>query len=356
MRLRAPLAIRAAAVHLPRRSLQVSEALAGGLLRPQDHAASGYEALPAAEPGDTPEAFAVEAARLALELAATRPSAIRLLIHTWLHRPAHPFWSPAHHIADRLGAGRALPLSVQQMSNGSAAALHTAAAWLTADPETGPVLITAADTFVPPGFDRWRGDIMLYGDAGCAAVIDLPAPGRDDLQLMALASTAAPHLEAVHRAGRRPGDTGAPHPRETRRRFLTEHDAETFRSAAQAGAAEAIRTALRHAGLDHGGPAPRMVLLPRVGARTLAALYRPVLERLLPGVPCLDLGQHTGHLGAGDLLANLAAFPAATCSLPPGEHALILNGGGGFTWTCAVFRRPAPTCPSHRPTDTKAQT
>ncbi|TYB66644.1 3-oxoacyl-ACP synthase [Nonomuraea sp. PA05] len=340
MRLRAPLAIRGAAVHLPGRSLKVPEALAGGLLRPEDCAASGYEGLPAAEPGETPETLAVRAARLALEQAATPSSAIRLLVHTWLHRPAHPFWSPAHHIADRLGAGRAMPLTVQQMSNGSAAALHTAAAWLTADPDTGPALITAADTFAAPGFDRWRGDIMLYGDAGCAVVIDLPASGRDDLHLVALASAAAPHLESVHRAGRRPGDPATPHPRETRRRFVAEHDAESFRTAAQTGAAEAISTALRHAGLDSGGPAPRMVLLPRVGARTLAVLYRPVLDRLLPGVPCLDLGHRTGHLGAGDLLANLAAFPAADCSLPPGEQALILSGGGGFTWTCGVFRRP----------------
>ncbi|MCX5381597.1 3-oxoacyl-ACP synthase [Streptomyces sp. NBC_00091] len=340
MRLPAPLAVRSAAVHLPGGRQTVADAVAAGRLTAADASRSGYRALPVAAPGETPESLAVRAAEQALRTARTDPARLGLLVHTWLHRPAHAFWSPAHHIAARLGAEAAVPLAVHQMSNGAAAALHTAAAWLTADPGAGPALITAADTFPSPGFDRWRGDVLLYGDAGCAAVLDAAPDDRTALRLVSLASAAVPALEAVHRAGRPAGSQAPPTPRDTRRTFIADRGAEAFTAAVRDGAARAVTAALAHARLRGDDPSLRLVLLPRVGAHTLKTLYAPVLDTLLPGVPLADHGAHTGHLGAGDLLANLAALTAPDARLGPGDHALILNGGGGFTWTCAVLHRP----------------
>ncbi|MFJ9419374.1 3-oxoacyl-ACP synthase [Streptomyces sp. NPDC101227] len=340
MKLPAPLAVRAATVHLPGGRHTVADAVAAGFLTTTDAARSGYLTLPVAGPDETPESLAAHAAELALRTASTDPARLGLLVHTWLHRPAHPFWSPAHHIAARVRAETALPLGVHQMSNGAAAALHTAAAWLSADPTAGPALVTAADTFPAPGFDRWRGDVLLYGDAGCAAVLDTLRCDDPALHLVSLVSAAAPALEAAHRAGRRPGSPAAPTPRDTRRAFIAEHGADAFAAAAREGASRAIAGALAHAGLRPNDPSLRQIVLPRVGKHTLEALYAPLLNTLLPGVPRTDHGAHTGHLGAGDLLANIAVLTAPDSPLSSGDHVLIFNGGGGFTWSCAVLHRP----------------
>jgi 3-oxoacyl-[acyl-carrier-protein] synthase-3 len=66
-------------------------------------------------------------------------------------------------------------------------------------------------------------------------------------------------------------------------------------------------------------------------------MYLPVVRELLAAEP-LRLGARTGHLGCGDVLANLADIMAR--DLPgPDEYALVLTGGGGFTWSCLVVQR-----------------
>ncbi|MBF6332241.1 hypothetical protein [Nocardia transvalensis] len=54
----------------------------------------------------------------------------------------------------------------------------------------------------------------------------------------------------------------------------------------------------------------------------------------------LDLGELTGHLGAGDLAANCAEL---TNILEPGDIALSFSSGGGFGFSCAVVQRPTET-------------
>jgi 3-oxoacyl-[acyl-carrier-protein] synthase III len=58
-----------------------------------------------------------------------------------------------------------------------------------------------------------------------------------------------------------------------------------------------------------------------------------VLARAVP----LSLAGRTGHLGAGDLAANLADIVAER-RLEAGAIAAVLGAGGGFTWTCAIVR------------------
>ena len=110
------------------------------------------------------------------------------------------FWSPAHYIAARIGADGANPVGVQQMCNGGAAALELATRWAgTAD--AGTALVTTADRFAEPGFDRWRGDYGLwYGDGAAAVLVGHGADGSSaDLELLALASRAEPAAEEMHR-------------------------------------------------------------------------------------------------------------------------------------------------------------
>jgi 3-oxoacyl-[acyl-carrier-protein] synthase-3 len=53
------------------------------------------------------------------------------------------------------------------------------------------------------------------------------------------------------------------------------------------------------------------------------------------------------------MLAGFAALVDQKL-IAPGETALVLSAGGGFTWSCAVVRRPAPAGTAPASTDREA--
>lgn len=331
------IAVRSVATWLPARRETLADALADGRLSPEEAERSGYTEIPVAGEDEPGPVLAVRAAQRARDSAGIHPSAVGLLLHAWTEYQGHDLWSPPHFVADRIGAARALPVGVRQLSNGGAAATELAAAWLAAHPED-LALITTGDRFGRPGFDRWRSDRgLVHADAGTAMVLSSRPSAGDRLHILGLASSSAPELEAMHRGddpfstGRY--DQGAPIDLgRTKKAFFATHSREAFTETAVAHARTVVTTAAQRAGvaldeLSH-------LLLPRVG-RLAYELYRPEFAALT-GAEVLDLGEHTGHLGAGDLLANLEA--AATL-LAPGERAAVFNGGGGYTWTAVVVER-----------------
>jgi 3-oxoacyl-[acyl-carrier-protein] synthase-3 len=281
--------------------------------------------------------MAVRAARSALATANWPATALDLVLHAWTHHQGQDFWSPAHYVADGVGATAALPIGVQQMCNGGAMALELAVGRMLADADTRRVLVTTADRFTEPDFDRWRSDSgIAYGDAATALLL-----GGDDgsFLLHAIATVAAPELEAMHRgdepfapaaARRGPLDI-----RGRKRAFMATHGREHFGRVAAARLRHAVDRALADAGISVTDV--RAVLLPRLGRSVLDAAYRPALADFDDDV-VLGPGARTGHLGAGDLAANLADL-CADAPLAPGDAALLLSAGGGFTWTCAVVSR-----------------
>src|SRR5690606_16691271 len=158
-----PLGISAPATYLPERRQSAREAVEQGLLDADTAAELGYDRLPVADLA--PPEMAVEASRRTLAEAGVPAGDLGLVLHAWIHYQGHDLWSPARVIADRLGAGSATPVGVQQVCNGGAAAVELAAARLFLEPGLGPALITTADAFLDPGFDRWTGDYGIgYGD------------------------------------------------------------------------------------------------------------------------------------------------------------------------------------------------
>ncbi|WP_375295973.1 3-oxoacyl-[acyl-carrier-protein] synthase III C-terminal domain-containing protein [Saccharothrix sp.] len=85
---------------------------------------------------------------------------------------------------------------------------------------------------------------------------------------------------------------------------------------------------------------PRLtrVILPRLHRGSLDGVYRP-LPADLTTAKAVGFGHVTGHLGAGDLGANLAAVAAESAAYR-GELALVLSAGAGFTWSAAVVEAP----------------
>ncbi|MFE2069750.1 3-oxoacyl-ACP synthase [Streptomyces sp. NPDC059467] len=331
---------------LPPAAEKTADALAAGRVTAEEADAMGYEQLPVSPDLSAPQ-MAVRAARRALSRAGVPAADLATVLHAWTYYQGHDFWSPAHYVAAETGAGDAIPTGVQQMCNGAAAALRTALLQLAAHPGA-PVLVTTADRFAPPGFDRWGGDYgVWYGDGATAAVV---GAGGDrvpegSLALRALHTRAAPELESAHR------DVAAfheaPHLRDaavnvrrTKKAYFTGRGKSAFLDRLRRETTAVLAAALAEAGIGPGGPGLSAVLLPRLGRATARDVYGPAVAEVTDA-PTADLGERTGHLGAGDLLSNLAALAADTGPhrLERGRYAAVLSAGAGFTWSAAVVQR-----------------
>lgn len=331
------IAVRAVGTWLPDTRETLADALADGRIGEAEAQRSGYVAIPVAGPELPGPVLAAHAARRVVDQAGADPARIGTLLHAWTTYQGHDLWSPPHYVADRVGARAALPVGIRQLSNGGAAALELAAGRLALDP-AATVLVTTGDRFCPPGFDRWRSDRgLVHADAGTAMLLAAaPAPG-DPWLLRGVASASAPELEAMHR-GDDPFGT-ARHEQgltidlaRTKKAFFARHSREAFTTTAAERAREVVTAALHRAGVDP--TRLRYLALPRVG-RLAFEIYQPVFAGITPA-EVVDLGAHTGHLGAGDLLANLADLHPM---LAPGEVAAVFNGGGGYSWTAVVAER-----------------
>lgn len=331
--------IAAAVTWLPAERAVVKEAVAAGHVGRADAERNAFAELPVSRHLHAPE-MAVEAAAAALDAAGWPAATLGLVLHAWTHHQGHDFWSPAHFVARSIAARAAVPVGIQQMCNGGAVAIELAAAFLQGDPATQRALVTTADRFSEPTFDRWSGDYAIaYGDGATAVLLggeDGQATGA--LELVAIATVADAELEAMHR-GDEPFDQGpraaAPlNIRSRKRAFVAANGRERFTEAAAFGARKAVQRALGDAGVAPHEVA--CVALPRVGRSIIETAYAPALAVLERAAP-MSLAGRTGHLGAGDLAANLADTIAER-RLRRGALAAILGAGGGFTWTCAIVR------------------
>ncbi|WP_027928050.1 3-oxoacyl-[acyl-carrier-protein] synthase III C-terminal domain-containing protein [Amycolatopsis benzoatilytica] len=345
MRTTVPVGICAAGTWLPDSVSTASDAVAAGRLPARQARALGHSAVPSAG-SEAPPDMAVHAARAAMKEASVSPADIYVLAHAWMYYQGHDLWSPPHYIAREIDATSAFPVGIRQVCNGGAAALELTAAKLVAEAGAAPRigLVTTADRFAEPGFDRWASDYgVAYGDGATAVVLRAPAePG--DLLLRAIVTVAAPELEEMHR-GEDPFGTAARAHRDridmraTKRAFLRDHGTEPFTRANESRIREVTRRALADAGLDARGRTLRYALLPRFGRKTLDESWLPVLAEETGAEP-LDLGKETGHLGAGDAAAGLAGLRRADL-LSPGDSALVFSAGAGFTWSCLVVQNPS---------------
>jgi 3-oxoacyl-[acyl-carrier-protein] synthase III len=341
MKVSSPIRIAACRLWLPGGYETSAEAVRSGKLDTDAAERDGYQGTTVSDGPSAPE-MAVLAAKEAMAGAGTTGDCIGLVAHAWLYHQGHDFWSPTHYVAAMTGADEAIAVGVQQMCNGGSAAIEAAITRMLCEPKITTALVTTADRFCPPGFDRWRDYGVAYGDGATALIL-----GRVDgpYQILASATACAPALETMHRGqdefSLAPLEHGTPIDiRRTKKAFLERGNGPRF--AAEAGAAVhgVVRTALSTAQISLDDRRLRYIALPRLGGHVLEQAYLPPL-RGLTRAQVLNLGRDTGHLGAGDPLANLADIH--TLHRPdPGEIVLLLSAGAGFSWTCIVVR----ACPS----------
>lgn len=343
MRLGNGLGIRSVTTWLPRNVETARDAIARGRIGEDDLQDTGVTEVPVSDTVSAPD-MAVEAARGALTAAGWDGADLGFTAHAWIHHQGHDFWSPAHYVAHRVGAGRGVPLGIQVMCNGGGTALEAAASRLLADRATGTALVTTGDRFPDEGFDRWAGDYgVFYGDGATAVLLHERDDTVDEFTLLGLSSAAVSAAEGLHR-GRDPFTPATRwvsdriDVKRTKKAFITDVGLDGFYGGVHAALRSIITTALEEAGIEVDDPRIRVLALPRVGVKVRRDTYHPAVEGLTKA-QIVELGDRTGHLGAGDMAANLTAIREREL-LAPGEIAVAISAGGGFGFTCAVAARP----------------
>ncbi|MEV5569726.1 ketoacyl-ACP synthase III family protein [Spirillospora sp. NPDC052269] len=331
------LFLTALAHHLPAPA-NVAEAVSDGRYDPADLAADEYVSITVATDEAPPE-MAVAAARAALRRAGTPPSDIALLLHASAWFQGLDYWPAASYVhREVLGDdGRYAPaLDVQQMCGGAMGAIELAASYLLADASRRCALVTTADRFGGPGFDRWRADVpgLVYGDGAAAAVV-----GREGFaRFLSVSTVVDTALEGMYR-GDEPFATAPGRTVDVRARRAAFAAADARRLSGRvgeritSGLVETVARTLDEAGLKLGDV--DRAVFPNVGLRVLRTRYAEPLG-LDVARTTWDWGRRTGHVGAADQLTGLTHL-AESGLLEPGDRVLLVGIGAGFSWTCAAL-------------------
>jgi 3-oxoacyl-[acyl-carrier-protein] synthase-3 len=279
--------------------------------------------------------MAVLAARSALGQSDCEPGDVCLVLHASAYYQGHDMWAPASYI-QRLALGNRCPaMEVSQMSNGGMAAVELAAAYLAAAPGRTAALLTTADRFCLPGFDRWRSDPSTICGDGATALVLSRRPGY--ARVRSLVTVSDPGLERGGRGDDRFGD--APLSARTpvdmtvgSSSLVRELGLEAMLKRIEAGQREAFERAAAEADVKFSEI--DWFVLPNMGRLRMRAQYfRPF--GIDPERTTWSWGTRVGHLGAGDQFGGFAHL-VVNGILKPGQICLLAGIGAGFTWTTAI--------------------
>jgi len=281
--------------------------------------------------------MAVPAAQAALTASGLSAADFGLLLHASFYHQGLDCWAPASYVL-RHTIGRTAPaMEVSQASNGGLAALELAAAYLTAVPARPAALITAADRFCLPGFDRFRTSYGIVFADGAAAVVLSRQPGL--AKLVSSSHVSIPELEEPLRGteGFTTHSLATGMPLDVRQRnvaYLSSLGLERVVDSMTEATRGAVAAALDEAGIKISDIA--LTIVPNIG---LSALKWQFLDGL--GVDeaktTVAWGRRIGHLGAGDHLAALDHL-VRTEALHSGDQVLLASTGIGFTWSASVLQ------------------
>ncbi|MEU4117803.1 ketoacyl-ACP synthase III family protein [Kitasatospora sp. NPDC028055] len=326
------LYIAAASSWLPAR-MTLDDAESAGLVERSRVWNTGIESVCVSVDRSAPE-MAVLAARDALERAGVGPQELQLRLHACAYHQGHDMWPSASYIQQFSGGGTCPAIEVRQMSNGGMAALELAAGYLLAD-DRSAALITTADRFCLPGFDRWRSDPSIVCGDGATAVVLSTRAGFAELR--GLATVSDPELERGGRGDRfsdAPLAAGGPVDLNANSDSLVrELGLEGLLRRIEAGQREAFDRACVQADVKLSDI--DWFVLPNLGrTRMRAQFFDPF--GIDPQRSTWAWGRQVGHLGAGDQFAGLAHL-VAKGALKPGQTCVLAGVGAGFTWTVGVL-------------------
>ncbi|MEU6510751.1 ketoacyl-ACP synthase III family protein [Streptomyces sp. NPDC046942] len=334
------------AVSYPTTRVPVAEALAQGLVRDFDETI-GNPDVPVFDENAPAADMAVEALRQSLKSTGTDASDVDLLIHCgWWHQ-GFDIWSAAHYVAHRTGALGAVPMNLSQGCNAPMAALELTVRAMRADDTIRTGAVTAADAMQFPQVDRWNLNYgCVHGDAGTAMLVSREPAARNAFRIVSIASKAAPELEEMNRSGytATPGpalrDGGRVDLKAAKKAYLTQYGMDGFMGRSREALTGCVRQALEDAGLDGGESRIRVVSVPRLSGKIFETVYRAQLAPLFGAEKLVWWGDRTAHLGVADVGANIEDTHDEH-ALEPGDITVVVNAGGGYTWSCLVLESVA---------------
>jgi 3-oxoacyl-[acyl-carrier-protein] synthase-3 len=338
------LYLNGSAVAYPDRRISVSMALSRGLVHDFDDTIGNPEVPVFDVDCDGAVAdLAVDALRETLTSTGADASDVGLLLHCgWWHQ-GFDMWSAAHYVAHQTGAVAALPVNISQGCNAPMAAVELVSRSMLSDRKITAAAVTTSDAMQAPQLDRWNLNYgCVHGDAGTAALVSREAADGNSFRILSIASSAAPELEEMNRSGHVP--TPGPAMRQgglldlksAKKAYLTEFGLEHFTRLARESLTGCVREALDDAGLSGAEDRIRAVAVPRLSRKIFDTVYRPQLAPFFGDDKLLWHGGRTAHLGVADVGANIADVYKEQ-NLRPDDVVVIVNAGGGYTWSCLVL-------------------
>ncbi|AUG78803.1 3-oxoacyl-ACP synthase [Kitasatospora sp. MMS16-BH015] len=319
-------------------TVSAAEAAEAGAYDRKDFESYQIRSVTAAPPGLPAVDMAVAAASRAVRRSGHKTPDFGLVLHASMFHQGQDMWTPAHYVQREVLGGNALALDISPGANGGLAGLELAASHLASHPADRAVLLTCADAFRLPRFDRWRSDDNgVFGDGAAALVLSRYG---GPLQLLASASAASPELEPVCRGYDGWTDTPyeRPGPVDIRGRkaawFAKEpNPAAVFgRLAAQMHAT--VGQALRDAEATLGEVA--FLVHANFGTPFAEGQFHKPLG-IEAGRTMHDWGLDVGHVGGADQLLGLHQL-VESGRARQGDLILLLGASMGFSWTAAVAR------------------
>ncbi|WP_369360004.1 ketoacyl-ACP synthase III family protein [Streptomyces sp. cg2] len=311
-----------------------AQAVAEGRYDADEHEKNGYRSISIA--GEMSAAdLAVSAARPALARSGHAGDDIGLVLHASLHHQGQDHWTAASYIQERTAGGRAPALEIKQGSNGGLAGLVLALSYLSVHQGQGAALVTTADKFCPPVYDRYNSDKwMVLGDGGSAAVLSRRGGFA---RVLATAMDSDPGLEEMYRGdgfSDAPFASGLPLDlRERKRGYMDRVGLPEVALRCTAGLQNVVKEALGDAGTDIDGIA--RFVFPNVGKSLVQWDYLDTFG-IDEDRTTWAWGSGIGHAGAGDQFGGLNHL-AETGALAPGDRVVLAGSGIGFSWACAVL-------------------
>lgn len=282
-----------------------------------------------AAPGrdQAPPRMAARAATQALARSGLGSADIDLLLHATVHAQGRDLWNPAAYVQREVLCNRCPAIEVRQLSNGGMAALELAAGYLNGSRPGAGALLTAADRFSGPGFDRWQRDPgAVYSDGGAALVLSTVEGYARVVSVATFGDTDIEGFDPSEGLGPTYGvDDG-------NARFIGQFGLSTWLGRRGDGLGVVLRQVLSDAGVELSDV--DWFVLPNLGHGLLdEGCFQPY------GIDAArstwEFGRTVGHLGAADQFAGLDHL-VESGRAQVGDRVLLVGAGGGFTWSAAV--------------------
>lgn len=320
--------------YLPDRRDTADDAMAAGRFAEVDRQKTGQRSAAVSSPsrGESAPEMAVSAARAAVSDRGRDSADIDLLVHAVVLHNGLEAWNCGAYLQNELGLEECTPIEIRTACAGAIVGIEMVGRWFGGQ---GTGIVTAADAWRLPLFDRWSSDSgLVYGDGAGAAVVG-PSPGP--FRVLSTSLVTDPALERMHRGhdSMSMPAYGGEVPVDLRARvsgFAETRAVDEFWTRNAAALSRCAETALADAGTDHSDI--HTWIVPNFGNVLLRKqCFEPL--KIRPEQTLVELGHDIGHTGAADPLLGLDLL-RSTGALNAGDRIMLTGIGVGFTWGCAV--------------------